>query len=95
MWRTRGIRFDMTRLPLDQLRTSVVSVFSTGVLEAAAAGLPAWVNHPDPPDWITELWHRYQMQQFGAKEPTKVVTASKEPAMAIAELVDAETEAVR
>lgn len=87
LWRSRGISFDLTRRPLDQLRTSVVSVFSTGVLEAAAAGIPAWVDHPDPPDWITELWGRYRMQRFGSTEPTRIATSEKEPARAIAELL--------
>ncbi len=32
-----------------ELAAPVVSVFSTGVLEAAARGLPAWVDFPDPP----------------------------------------------
>jgi hypothetical protein len=89
MWRARGIQFDLSRRPLEQLRTSVVSVFSTGVLEAAASGIPAWVDHPDPPLWIKELWQRYQMQQYGSAEPTKIDVPPREPAMVIAELLDA------
>jgi hypothetical protein len=59
------------------------------VLEAAASGIPAWVDHPDPPLWIKELWQRYQMQQYGSAEPTKIDVPPREPAMVIAELLEA------
>ena len=88
IWRLRGIQFDLTRQPIDRLGTSVVSVFSTGVLEAAAAGIPAWVDHPEPPDWVEELWQRYRMRRFGSLDPTTITAPSREPARVIAELID-------
>jgi len=78
-----------------ELRTSLVSVFSTGILEGAAAGIPAWVDFPNPPHWLEELWQRYSMSQYGSTEPTKVKIPVDEPAQAIAELLIAQTRARR
>ena len=58
-------------VPLNELSGPVVSVFSTGVLEAAAQGRAAWVDFPDPPAWLREFWERYGMSRFGG-EPTPV-----------------------
>lgn len=87
IWRSRGIRFDLSRRPLAELDTAVVSVFSTGVLEAAAAGRDAWVDFPDPPEWLNELWRRYRMQRYGSAEPTRIEFPAHEPARAVAELI--------
>ncbi len=65
VWRRRGIAFDDGSVPLRELRTPVVAVFSTGILEAAAAGVPAWVDFPRPPAWLAEFWDRYGMSRFG------------------------------
>ena len=48
-WEAKGITIDRSGIPLRELGAPVVSVFSTGVLEAAAAGLPAWVALPRRP----------------------------------------------
>lgn len=95
LWRRRGVRFDVSGLPLHELRTEMVSVFSTGVLEAAAAGIPSWVDFPDPPEWLEELWQRYSMARFGSAEPTAVEIPTGEPARVIAELIDAHTASSR
>lgn len=95
LWRRRGIRFDSSRLPLRDLHTEVVSVFSTGVLEAAAAGIPSWVNFPDPPEWLEELWQRYSMSRFGSAEPTRVEAPIDEPARTVAEIIAANAEEPR
>lgn len=87
-WRLRAIRFDLTGNPLPQLNTSVVSVFSTGILEAAAAGIPAWVDFPDPPPWLVEIWQRYGMKQFGTSVPTEATVTAQEPARLIAEIIE-------
>ena len=47
-WEAAGITIDRSGIPLRELGAPVVSVFSTGVLEAAAAGLPAWVHARRP-----------------------------------------------
>ena len=47
-WEASGITIDRSGIPLRELGAPVVSVFSTGVLEAAAAGLPAWVDPRRP-----------------------------------------------
>ncbi|UJH69891.1 hypothetical protein [Ornithinimicrobium sp. INDO-MA30-4] len=69
IWRRQGITIDDGAVPLASLNTPVVSAFSTGVLEASAKGIPAWVHYDNPPAWLTEFWQRYGMAQFGA-EPT-------------------------
>lgn len=68
-WESAGITIDRSGVPLRDLRRPVVSVYSTGVLEAAARGLPAWVDFPEPPDWLVEFWDRYGMARWGG-EPT-------------------------
>lgn len=62
----RGVVVDTGAIGIADLGRPIVSVFSTGTLEAAARGLPAWVWHPDPPEWLRELWHRYGMSRYGS-----------------------------
>ena len=52
-----------------------MSVFSTGVLEAAAQGRDAWVDFPRPPAWLGEFWERYGMHRFGGA-PTPAPASS-------------------
>ncbi|WP_085528652.1 hypothetical protein [Kocuria massiliensis] len=68
-WERAGIPFDRSGRALTDLRAPVVSTFSTGVLEAAARGLDAWVYHRRPPAWLNEFWQRYDMRPWG-EEPT-------------------------
>lgn len=68
-WRRRGVPVDDSGVPLDRLGRGVASIFSTGVLEAAAMGLPAWVFHPNPPAWVAEVWQRYGLARWGG-DPT-------------------------
>jgi hypothetical protein len=63
-------------------------VFSTGILEAAAAGIPAWVDFPDPPPWLVEIWQRYEMKRFGTSVPTEAPVTAQEPARLIAEIIE-------
>lgn len=63
LWKLQGIRFDTSATPVPELDGEVVSIFSTGILEATAAGIPAWVQFPDPPGWLREIWHRYGMTE--------------------------------
>jgi hypothetical protein len=86
-----GVEITTDRRPLTDLDRPIVSVFSTGVLEAAAAGLPAYVHHPDPPAWLRDLWERYAMHEFG-DSPTPPPASHPEPARAIAQAL---TKAVR
>ena len=66
-WEGAGITIDRSGVPLRELGAPVVSVFSTGVLEAAAAGLPAWVHCPDPPAWLRGFWDRYDLARLGRR----------------------------
>jgi hypothetical protein len=68
----------------------VVSVFSTGVLEAAARGMPAWVEFPKPPSWLQEFWERYGMSRYGAEPTPAPSRPAVEPASAIARVLAGE-----
>jgi hypothetical protein len=83
-WERRGISIDRTGSPLREQRDPVVSVFSTGVLEAAARGVPAWVDFPEPPAWLEEFWERYGMRRYGGDPTPAPARAATEPAAAVA-----------
>lgn len=68
-WRKLGVEFASGNLPVAKSRTPVVAAFSTGLLEAAAAGVPAWAYYPSPPRWLAEFWDRYQLHRWG-QDPT-------------------------
>lgn len=74
---------------LAQAGAPVISVFSTGVLEAAAAGLDAYVSYPRPPRWLGEFWERYQMRRWGGEATPSPPIPDTEPAKAIASWVSA------
>lgn len=88
VWKQLGIGFAPTDRPLLEIGAPVVSMWSTAVLEAAAAGLPAWVYHPDPPEWLTEVWTRYGLAEWGAEPTPKPEIAQGAPAERLAELVE-------
>lgn len=87
LWEKEGIRIDRSGTPLNEVPNPVVSIFSTGVLEAAIRGIPAWVYHPAPPAWLVEFWDRYGMNQWGQEPTPAPVQLKKEPAQRIAELM--------
>ena len=87
LWEKEGIRIDRSGTPLNEVPNPVVSIFSTGVLEAAIRGIPAWVYHPAPPAWLVEFWGRYGMNQWGQEPTPAPVQPKKEPAQRIAELI--------
>ena len=87
-----GITVDRAGVPLADLSDPVVSVFSTGVLEAAARGREAWVDFPRPPSWLGEFWERYGMSRYGTDPTPAPARPAVEPAQRIAEIV---TEAAR
>ena len=87
LWEKEGIRIDRSGTPLNEVPNPVVSIFSTGVLEAAIRGIPAWVYHPAPPAWLVEFWDRYGMKQWGQEPTPAPVQPKKEPAQRIAELM--------
>lgn len=88
-WRRAGIEVDAGTVPLADLDSAVVSVFSTGVLEAASRGRDAWVDFPDPPRWLEEFWERYAMSHFGQAPTPAPERPTDEPAHAIARLLEA------
>ncbi|MGL5826470.1 MAG: hypothetical protein ACRCYU_16910 [Nocardioides sp.] len=84
-----GIALDQSRTPLRTFDGPVVSPYSSGVLEAAARGLPAWVDFPQPPEWLCEVWERYAMVTYGETTPTpSPVITNFEPAYAIGITID-------
>lgn len=86
-----GITVDASS-PLAGLAGPVVSVFSTGVIEAAAQGREAWVDFPRPPAWLGEFWERYGMHRLGTTPTPPPSQPHTEPARRIAEVL---REAVR
>jgi hypothetical protein len=88
VWRRTGVEFEASGLPLAELPRPVVSIFSTGILEAAAQGRPAWGVHPEPPSWLLEVWARYGIGRWGG-EPTRALAEAEEPARVIAGLLGA------
>lgn len=87
IWKKLGISFADPSIPLLELGAPVVGMWSTGVLEAASAGRPAWVYHPDPPDWLREVWDRYGLAQWGAEPTVTREISTVSPAQRFAELV--------
>jgi hypothetical protein len=91
LWRRRGVAFDTSGVALENLETPVAAIFSTGVLEAAAAGRPAWGYHPDPPAWVAEMWDRYGVARWGSDPTPPPKQPTVEPAARVAEIVAAAT----
>ncbi len=89
VWRRQGIDFDDGTVPLRDLPTPVVSVFSTGILEAAARGVPAWSAYDAPPRWLEEFWERYAMSRYGHQPTPTPARPALEPAAAVAAAVEA------
>lgn len=86
IWQRRGIRIAKPGGLLDE-RRPVVSIFSTGVLEAAAAGVPSWVTCERPPTWVREFWDRYELSTWGEQPTPPPALPEVEPAQAIAQHV--------
>ncbi len=82
-----GIRVDRSARPLVELAAPIVSVFSTGVLEAAAQGRDAWVDFPRPPAWLSEFWERYGMHRLGSDPTPAPPRPGVEPARRVAEIL--------
>ncbi len=82
-----GVAIDRSGAALAMLGAPVVGVFSTGVLEAAAAGLPAWVHFGDPPHWLGQFWERYGMSRWGAEPTPPPPLPDTEPARRVAGVV--------
>lgn len=72
---------------LADLQSPVVSVFSTGILEAAARGRDSWAHFPRPPVWLGEFWERYGMQRYGTSPTPAPPRAEVEPASSAATLL--------
>ncbi|MEO7125957.1 MAG: RNA-binding protein, partial [Nakamurella sp.] len=86
-WEANGVEIDSGAQPLAELNAPVVSAFSSDILVAAARGLPAWVYHENPPQWLVELWHRYGMHQWGDSPTPAPQQPAQAPAKTIANIV--------
>ncbi len=84
VWERMGIEIDRSGLPLSKLDRPVVASFSTGVLEAAARGIPAWAYYPNPPAWLADFWDRYGMHRWGAPPTPAPAVPKTSPAEAVA-----------
>lgn len=88
-WERTGITLDRSGVALPDLARPVVSAFSTGVLEAAARGIPAWVHFDNPPKWLQDFWQRYGMRPWGGEPTPPPAVPDLNPALAIAQQVRA------
>lgn len=66
---------------------SVIGIFSTGILEAAAMGLTSFAVCEGPPPWIREFWTRYRVAVWGTGGQTVVELPDREPALACADAI--------
>lgn len=95
-WEREGIEIDRGGTPLFQTGQPVVSVFSTGVLEAAARGIPAWVCTAEnldirrqkthilkSPSWLFAFHDRYSMGKWGQDATSQTCVPTTEPAAAL------------
>lgn len=85
LWARRGVSFERSGKTLALLSNPVVSVFSTGVLEAAASGREAWVTCIDAPEWVLEFWSRYGLSEWGGPPTPKPSIPVVEPSEAVAQ----------
>lgn len=90
LWEKRGIRIDRSGTPLAEIAAPVVSAFSTGILEAAARGIPSFVTYTRPPRWLEEFWERYAMSKWGTDPTPAPVQGEHEPAAVIARILQTE-----
>ena len=79
-----GVVIEVSGKSLVEEGRPVVSIFSTGTLEAACRGLPSWVHHPDPPAWIEDFWSRYNLSRWGDEPTAPIDSSGDEPASIIA-----------
>lgn len=88
-WKRRGMELADPTVPLSAMPNQVVAVFSTGVLEAAVRGIPAWVYAVNEPQWVHDFWDRYGMKPWGSDAPTAApALIDAEPATHIARIVE-------
>ncbi len=85
--RAAGIHLDTLARPLAQIATPVAAIFSSGLVEAAAAGIPSWGYFPDPPRWVAEFWDRYGIAQWGSDPTPAPARPEIEPAVQIARIL--------
>lgn len=87
LMRRAGVVFADSGQPLAEVGRPVVSIFSTGTIEAAQRGLPAWVHHPTPPAWLKEFWARYGLSSYHGVPTRPMQVPDLEPAVGIARAV--------
>ena len=86
-WSEEGLVIDWSPTPVHQLAHPVMGIFSTGLLEAAAVGLPATGTCASPEPWVLDLWDRYGIAT-SRSETTRIEPPAVEPAIAILELIE-------
>lgn len=79
-----GVQIEKSGKPLVEEGRPIVSIFSTGTLEAASRGIPAWVHHPAPPSWVREFWDRYHLSRWGDAPTAAATQQGEEPAAVVA-----------
>lgn len=85
--RRAGVVFEADSPPLGRLGRPVVSIFSTGTVEAAQRGLPAWVHHRRPPAWLRDFWERYGLSRWHSTPTRPIDPGDVDPALAAARII--------
>lgn len=87
--RAAGIAIDTNDAPLAERNGPVAGMFSTGLLEAAAAGQHTYGVATGAPQWVNEFWNRYGIGQW-PDEPTRLdeSLAPREPEAVIRAIAD-------
>ncbi|WP_130866412.1 prephenate dehydrogenase [Acidipropionibacterium timonense] len=93
LMRRRGVRFNDGATGLAELGRPVVSIFSTGTLEAAQHGVPAWVHHPRPHPWLLDFWRRYGLSRWGEEPTPQLDLGMTEPAERVAAVIRGDSRA--
>lgn len=87
-WLSQGVEI-VRGQGLTDVRGPVLSHFSTGLLEAANMGLPAFAYSAAPPAWLSSLWDRYELSVWekdsSATQPVEVV---RQPSLVVADVVE-------
>jgi len=87
-WRAQGVPMSDTHLPLIDSGFPVAAIFSTGLLEAMAAGIPAFGVCANAPPWVLDLWDRYGIPRYGTSTPPAPPVPRDEPVSTIVDLVE-------
>lgn len=84
IWERQGIQIQRDGSPLTDIQAPVIGVFSTGIVEAAARGIPAYADFPRPPRWLVDFWRRYRIGNVGGAPTAPPPALGLQPSTGVA-----------